>query len=163
MKIASKKVREREPDDSLFGLLAAYKAVNTYLRVMVNEKKKQIIFMMTANPKYFPVIDGNADLEGFRMLKRAELNITKLSVKYLAPQHILEYAGDTIGLKLTTRSGRIVNSLRESGKLFLLETSMSQLSTLAATIKKIVALSPQKKYEIIEKYMVSTTKTEIEE
>ena len=46
MKITAKKIREREPDDSLFGLLAAYKSVNTYLRVMINEKKKQIIFMI---------------------------------------------------------------------------------------------------------------------
>jgi hypothetical protein len=163
MKITAKKTRDREPDDSLFGLLAAYKVINTYLRVFVNEKKKQITFMMTANPKFFPHTEGSADLEGFRVLKRSELNVTKLSVKYLAPEHILEYTGDTIGLKLTTRNGKIHNRLKDSDKLFTLETSLSQLPALALTIKKIVALSPQKKYEIIERYMVSATKTDVEE
>ncbi|HEY1405531.1 MAG TPA: hypothetical protein VF857_02880, partial [Spirochaetota bacterium] len=89
MKITSKKVREREPDDSLFGLLAAYKASNTYFRIMVNEKRKQAIFQMTDNPRYFLTIEGNEKLEGFHALKRSEMSITKLSVKYLSPEHVL--------------------------------------------------------------------------
>ena len=53
MKGAPKKIREREPDDSLFGLLAAYKIYNTYFRILSNEEKKIVILHMTENPEIF--------------------------------------------------------------------------------------------------------------
>jgi hypothetical protein len=162
MKITPKKIRERETDDSLFGLLSAYKPVNTYFRMFLNESKKQILFEMTDNPKYFSLLEDDL-LKGFRMFRRSEMGFNKLSVKYLSPEHILGYFGENLSVKIPRRGGKIVNRLKESERLYLLETSLAQSSSLLAVIKKILLLSPQKKYEIIEKYLSSTMRPDIEE
>jgi hypothetical protein len=162
MKIAPKKIREREADDSLFGLLSAYKPVNTYFRIFVNESKKQILFEMTDNPKYFSALDGD-ELKGFRMFRRSEMGFTKMSVKYMSPEHILGYFGENLGVKVPHRGGKIANGLNDERRLYLLETSLAQSPALLTVIKKILLLSPQKKYEIIEKYLSSTMKPDIEE
>jgi hypothetical protein len=166
MKVATKKIKERETDDSLFGLLAAYKTYNTYFRVFINEEKKQISFQMTDNPKYFvPVVaeDESERDDKFRMLKRSEMNLLKLCVKYLSPNHVLEFSGDSLGVKVTARNVRVANKLDSGARLFRIDAPVSQLAPLVSSLKKIIMLTPQKKYEIIEKYLANATKTEVEE
>jgi hypothetical protein len=163
MKIASKKQREKEPNDSLFGLLAAYKANNTYFRIFINEERKALQFSMTDNPKFFPAISGNDKFEGFRIMKRSEMNLIKLSVKYLSPLHILEFYGDTLGLKIAPRSGKVSNNLDSPERIYHLEARMSQCPIIVQTVRKIIHLTPQKKYEIIEKYLANMMKSEVQE
>jgi hypothetical protein len=163
MKFSSKKPREKNPDDSLFGLLAAYKANNTYFRIIVNEEKKIALFSMTDNPKYFPVLSGNEAFEGYRLMKRSELNLMKHSVKYLSPQHIVRFYGDTLGLKITTRNGKISNNLDNAKRIYSLEVKLSQCQNIVQMVKKIIQLTPQKKYEIIERYLANTMKSEVQE
>ena len=163
MRLSSKKTGEKKPDDSLFGLLAAYKANNTYFRILINEEKKVVLLSITDNPKYFPAISGNETYEGFRLLKRSEMNLIKHSVKYLSPLHIIEFYGDTLGLKITSRTGKIVNNLASDKKIYHLETKLSQCPNIIQTVKKIIHLTPQKKYEIIEKYLANSMKSEVQE
>ena len=159
MKILPKKKREREPDDSLFGLLAAYKVNSTYVRIIVSEEQKKAVFQMTDNPRYFPEIP-----DAYRQLKRSEMNINKLFVKYLLPEHVLEYAGENMGMKLTVRTGKIGNYLADKEKrYFQLEMPLRYLSSIVPAVKKLVTLTPQKKYEIVEKYLANTSKPEMQE
>jgi hypothetical protein len=163
MKIATKKVKERDPDDSLFGLLTAYKANASYVRILVNEKAKKIILYLTDNPKYFPQSDGE-EFGGFRLISRSEMNINRLFIKYLSPEHIIDFSGQHLGLKLTPRTGRIHNFLADKGKrYFQLEMSQRMLPSVVLMLRKLVSLTPQKKYEIIEKYLANTAKPETQE
>ena len=161
MKIITKKVKEREPDDSLFGLLAAYKANSTYIRVLVNEEQKSALFQMTDNPRFFPAL---GQYEGFRQVSRSDMNVTRLFVKYLSPEHILDAMGETMGLKLTPKTGKVMNNLSyDYRRIFQLELPARFLPSLVTVVRKIVAMPPQKKYEIIEKYLANAAKPEMQD
>ena len=163
MKIATKKIKERDPDDSLFGLLTAYKVNSTYVRVLINEETRKIAFQMTSNPRYFPAVSGK-EWEDYRQVKRSEMNINRLFIKYLSPEHIVDFAGPNLGLKLTPRTGKICNLLAEKGsRYFQLEMPQRMLPSLVLSIRKFVSLTPQKKYEIIEKYLANTAKPEAQD
>ena len=163
MKIATKKIKERDPDDSLFGLLTAYKVNATYVRVLINEKTKKIVFQMTANPRFFPAMNGE-EWEDYRQVKRSEMNINRLFIKYLSPEHVVDFAGPNLGLKLTPRTGKIRNLLGEKGsRYFQLEMPQRMLSSLVLAIRRFTSLTPQKKYEIIEKYLANTAKPEAQD
>jgi hypothetical protein len=163
MKIVTKRSKERDPDDSLFGLLTAYKANSSYVRVLLNDKSKKIIFQMTDNPRFFPSLDS-VELEDFRLITRSEMNVNRLFIKYLSPLHIIQFAGENINVKLTPKSVKITNRLLEKeGKYFQIEIPQRYLSSLVLSIRKLVTLTPQKKYEIIEKYLANTTKPEAQE
>lgn len=163
MKIATKKIKERDPDDSLFGLLTAYKANSTYVRVLLNEETKKIVFQMTDNPRFFPSTEGEA-WEDFRQIKRSEMNVNRLFIKYLSPEHVIEFAGPNLGLKLTPRTGRIQNLLSDkSARCFQLEIPQRLLPSLVLSIRRLVSLTPQKKYEIIEKYLANTARPEAQD
>jgi hypothetical protein len=162
MKSSPRKHRDREADDSLFGLLSAYKSVNTYFRVFSNQEKKLILLQMTDNPRHF-LLPSDALLSGFKLLRRSEIGAIKLSAKYLSPLHIIEHFGETLGIKIPQRGGKITNNLKNEKILYQLETSLAQKPALIAIVRKILLLSPQKKYEIIEKFLSSAMKTEIEE
>jgi hypothetical protein len=163
MKIATKKSKERDPDDSLFGLLTAYKANSTYVRVLLNEETKKIVFQMTDNPRFFPAAES-AEWKEYRQVKRSEMNVNRLFIKYLFPEHIIDFAGPNLGLKLTPRTGKILNSLTDkANRYFQLEMPQRMLPTLVLSIRKLVSLTPQKKYEIIEKYLANTAKPEAQD
>lgn len=163
MKIATKKIKERDPDDSLFGLLTAYKTNSTYVRVLLNEETKKIVFQMTDNPRFFPPTEGE-EWEDFRPIKRSEMNVNRLFIKYLSPEHVVDFAGPSLGLKLTPRTGRIQNRLSDkSARCFQLEIPQRFLPALVLSIRRLVSLTPQKKYEIIEKYLANTARPEAQD
>lgn len=131
------------------------------MRILVSEELKKAVFQMTDNPRYFPAIPEEG---GFRQLKRSEMNINKLFIKYLLPEHVLEYAGENMGLKLTMRTGKMENFLADRQKrYFQLELPLRLLSSIVPSVKKLVTLTPQKKYEIVEKYLANTSKPEMQE
>lgn len=163
MKIATKKIKERDPDDSLFGLLTAYKANATYVRILINEKGKRTVLQLTDNPRFFPPLNSD-EWKLFRQIKRSEMNVNRLFIKYLSPEHIVDFAGQNLGLKLTPRTGKILNRLQEKDNhYFQLEMPQRMLSSLVMAIRKLISLTPQKKYEIIEKYLANTTKPEAQD
>lgn len=153
MKIILKKRKEnKDVDDTLFGLLSLYKKYSTYFRILVNEEKKRFVLIVVDNPKKWQKISEEV-YSDFRMLKRVEMNCNTLFVKYLLPEHILANSGHTLGLKLPTRRVVIENKLGKKDEgYFLIEASMRYLANAVYSVKKIITYTPQKKYEIIEKY-----------
>ena len=91
------------------------------------------------------------------------MNVQKLSVKYISPVHIIDYYGSAMGLRVTKRVGKIENHFQDEKKYYHIETSISQCSALVQTVKKIITLAPQKKYEIIEKYLSEMSKNDVQE
>lgn len=151
MRLPVKKARDsiQGEDDSLFGLLSSYKVFNTYFRIMESQKDGKIAVVLTNNPKKWEMIPKER-FSGYRQLRRLEIGVLKLSVKYLSPDHIVKHMGSLLGTKLPSKKVVVTNSIGEEG-YFIIETSVKFKPAMLQSIRKIINLSPQKKYEILEK------------
>ncbi len=150
MKVSKKKHREdrREEDDSLFGLLSSYKTLVTYIRVLISDEDNKVVVQITDNPKTFSYISER--YENFREMRRLEIGTNKLSIKYLSPEYLIKYMGPMLGMKLDSKKVTVINNLDKDG-YFVLEISLKFLPVVLQNIKRIINLTPQKKYEILEK------------
>jgi len=135
-------------DDSLFGLLLSYKSYNTYLRLMVNEATSELSIVITGNPANWKNIPADR-FAGFRQLKRLEIGTDRLFTKYILPGHLIKVYGPGAGIKIAADKMRIDNML-EDGGYYIISTSYRYCSKVFSWVKKIVGLSPQRKYEIHE-------------
>jgi len=145
----------KEEDDSLFGLLSSYKVFNTYFRVLESETDQKVVLQISDNPKKWSLIPEEK-YENYRFLKRLEIGTQKSSIKYISPEHLIKYMGSLLGTKLPVKKVSITNNIDNEG-YFILETSLKYKPLLLQSIKRISNLSPQKKYEILEKCLTDTT------
>lgn len=146
-------VRKTE-DDSLFGLLSSYKTFNTYFRILTSEEEDRVVIQVSDNPGKWALIPADKYIK-YRQLKRLDLGTTKLSVKYLSPEHLIKNMGPLMGMKVPTNRVTVVNNLDKDG-YFILEVSLKFLPFVIQHIRKIITMSPQKKYEILEKCLAET-------
>jgi hypothetical protein len=143
-------------DDSLFGLLSSYKIFNTYFRVLASDEDDRIAIQITDNPKNWENIP--ADKYGsYRQLSRLDLGIARLSVKYVSPQHLVVYFGSILGSRIPSNKVTIINNLDNDG-YFILETSLKYSQSAIGGLRKLINLPPQKKYEILEKFIADASK-----
>lgn len=138
-------------DDSLFGLLSSYKQFNTYIRVMTDDESGNIAVVLTANPKFWQNLPAE-EYSAYRNMKRLEIGVEKLSVKYLLPQHLVKTLGPAAGISLSSDKYILENSLAEKG-YYVIKIHQKYMVKILSGVKKMVNLSPQKKYEILEKSM----------
>lgn len=148
MRSAKNKKETAFRDDSLFGLLLSYKSYNTYLRLLMNDEKSEMAVIITGNPASWKNIPADK-LEGFRPLKRLEIGTHKLFTKYILPEHLIRVYGPCAGINITSDKMQIENKLKEGG-YYMIITSAKQGPKIYSWVKKIVNLSPQRKYEIHE-------------
>jgi len=140
---------KRADDDSLFGLLSSYKSHNTYVNLYASEKNDSLLLFITDNPKKWSVLSDER-YKDYRPLKRLEMGITKLSIKYLLPEHLIKSIGPVLGMKLPSNRVKVVNNIDRDG-YFILECPLKYMQEVIHGIKRIINMSPQKKYEILEK------------
>lgn len=145
----SKKRRTEQKDDSLFGLLSMYKAYNTYIRVLVSEDDNLISVQLTDNPSNWHKIPDER-YENYRPLSRLELGSDKLSIKYITPEYIVDNLGIYLNMKIPPEDALVSDWLDPDG-LFLIDISLRHRKKVITSINKILSMSPQKKYEMIEK------------
>ncbi len=157
MRMTMRKGKEarRPEDDSLFGLLSSYKVFNTYFRVLESPSEDKIVLQITDNPANWLKIPKE-NYPGFKVLRRLEIGVQKLSVKYLAPDHLIKALGLMLGINLPFKKATVTNNIDRDG-YYILETSLKFKHELLYTLKKIITLSPQKKYEILEKCLSDTS------
>ncbi len=148
MKALEKNVRKTH-DDSLFGLLLSYKSNNTYIKVMVSEKNKSVAVLFTDNPRNWQRVISD-QLKEYTDLRRLEIKADKLSLKYLNPRHLVTILGPAVGIKVPLDKIIVTDRLEEEC-FYLLETSLRYKHKVLMGVRKIITLSPQKKYEILEK------------
>lgn len=150
MKPSAKKIA-RVKDDSLYGLLSSYKSSYTYVRVLVSEAENAIAVQITDNPKYFnsPVRER---YKNYRILRRLEIGISKMSLKYLVPENMIAVMGPLIEINIPPDKVVIVDSIKKDG-LYTIETSGKYRTKIIQGVRKIINMSPQKRYEILEKYL----------
>lgn len=147
MKIAKK--YKTHKDDSLFGLLSSCKPNNTYFKVLVSEKENFISVILTDNPGKWPGI-SISKYSNCNELKRLEIGNPKLSLKYLCPEHLVRSLGPLLGIKIPISKAMIIDKIANEG-YFILEMPIRYKEKLLYGVNKILNLSPEKKYEIMEK------------
>ncbi len=135
-------------DDSLFGLLLSYKSFNTYIRVMESREKSEMAVIITGNPASWKHIPPG-ELADFRQVKRLEIGTDRLFIKYILPEQILKVYGPFAGIKIAADKMQIDNMLHDRG-YYIIKTSSRQSAKVFSWVKKMVGLSPQRKYEIHE-------------
>jgi len=150
-RILGKKDRQKK-DDTLFGLLSIYKSFGTYFRLLISEEDKFISVQMTDNPKNWPDLSDERYINA-RVLRRLEIGCSKLVIKYIKPVHIIKVKGTFLGIKLSAKTTKIIDHLEDKG-YFILETSIKQQKKIIEGVNKILNLSSQKKYEILEKCLL---------
>jgi hypothetical protein len=136
-------------DDSLFGLLLSYKHCNTYVRVFLNEADASVAVILTGNPKFWVNLPPEITT-AYRSMKRLEINTEKMFIKYILPENLIKTAGVSAGINLSADKLEVENRLEEKG-YYLIKTSTRYLNRVLSGVKKLLNLSPQKKYEILEK------------
>jgi len=122
---------------------------HSYIRVFINEEEGDVILSLTKNPKFW----GNLPTEitsSFRNMKRLELNAEKMFIKYILPEQLIKSAGVAAGINLSMNKMTTENLLNEKG-YYLIKTSTRYLNKVLISVKKLLNLSPSKKFEIIEK------------
>lgn len=148
--------QSKTEDDSLFGLLSSYKIFNTYFKLLTSPENDRIVLIAAENPKNWSEISKER-YKDYVPVRRLEIGINRLFIKYLTPQHLILYFGSILGSKLPTNKVIIINNLDNDG-YFILETSAKYKQLIYQSIKKLINLSPQKKYEILEKYIAEAAK-----
>jgi len=148
-KISKEKLRR---DDSLYGLLSLYKSYCTYFRILENPEEDEVAMMIVSNPRSWQnIVEG--DLENFTDIRRLKLGVTKMTLKYLLPEHLINVMGPLIGIKIPANKADVINSLENRG-YYIVRTSTRFMPRVVAGLKKLINLTPQKKYEILEKSFV---------
>ena len=155
MALPKKEKGKKIEDDSLWGLLSPYKSNCSYLRILICEEKDSIVIQITDNPKNWlqPQDENYID---YRQLKRSEIGALKFSIKYLSPEHLVSQLGPVLGIKLPPDKYSIINGIDKNG-CYTIETESKYIPEVIQNIKKIINLSPQRKYEILEKYFADNS------
>ena len=146
----SKKKKEYvRKDDSLFGLLASYKASNSYLRIMTDRDSQTVAVVLSKSPINWSNIE-DAEYSSYYSLRRLEIGVERLFVKYLDPEQIIKIMGQSIGLSVPANRIEIDDRLQDRG-YYVVKTGIRYLPRVLSGVKKIINMAPQKKYEILEK------------
>jgi hypothetical protein len=150
MKRSSKHVA-RVKDDSLFGLLSTHKATHTYLRVLESGEDDSIVVQLTDNPRNFtPALQDK--YRDYRLLRRLEIDVPKISLKYLSPENLVSVLGPLVEFNIPIEKAVIMDRLNKDG-IYSIETSLKYKARVLQGVKKLLGMSPQKRYELLEKYL----------
>jgi hypothetical protein len=144
-----KKKEYVKKDDSLFGLLVSYKANNTYVNVISDEESQTVAVVISKSPVNWSRID-DTEYGTYRPMRRLDLGVERLFVKYLHPEQIIKILGPAIGIALPVNRIEIDDRLGDRG-YYVIKTGSRYLVRVISGVKKIINLTPQKKYEILEK------------
>lgn len=147
----SEKNISRTKDDSLYGLLSPYKSNYTYFRILVSDADDSILVQLTDNPKNFEPVPGDRFVN-YRVLRRLEIGVPKISLKYLVPENLIAVLGPLLEFNIPPDKVVITDSIKKSGT-YCIETTVKHKLKIIQGVRKILNMGPQKKYEIVEKYL----------
>lgn len=150
MRRAVKKLN-RIKDDSLYGLLSSFKSNCTYVQILVSEADDSVVAQITDNPKNFQAITREK-FRNYLILRRLEIGAPKIFLKYLVPENLVAVMGPMLELKIPADKAVITDSFKKDG-IYSIETTLKYKLKIIQGIRKILNMSPQKKYEILEKFV----------
>lgn len=146
-------------DDSLFGLLSNYKIYNTYIRVLVSEEDKRIVIQLTDNPGNWIEDEVRERYRNYHPMRRLELGIYRLFIKYVLPSHLVNVMGPELGIRLSRNRFRVYDELDEKG-IYTIEVPLRYRKRAVEGVVHLVRLTARKKYEILEKSLSRTNDQE---
>ncbi len=146
---SARKIKKSRKDEYLFGLLSSFKMNNTYLRLLVSEDEKRVSLLITGNPKNWENIPDER-YNNYRAVRRLEIGFPKLSVKFISPEQLIRTMGPMLNIKIPVEKVVVTNMLKSGGYLSI-DFPGKYKKKIITGVNKILSLSPQKKYEIIEK------------
>jgi hypothetical protein len=149
MRLSSKKLNGNR-DDSLYGLLSSYKSNTTYIRVLVSDEKNSIAVLLADNPKKFFTLPDDT-FKNYRPLRRLEMGVAKVSLKYVTPENLTVVLGPLLGMNIPQERVDVTSMLKRDG-YHIIETSLKFKLKVLQGVKKMINMSPQKKYELLEKF-----------
>lgn len=148
--MASRKKKEYvKKDDSLFGLLASYKANNTYVSVLSDEESQTVAVVISRSPVIWSKVE-DSEYRGYRQMRRLELGVDRLFVKYVLPEQLIRIWGVSAGINIPVNRIEIDDRIEDMG-YYVIKTGIRYLPRVVSGVKKIINMTPQKKYEILEK------------
>lgn len=150
MKAVSKKNIKKERDDSLYGLLSSYKSSTTYLRILESEEDDSVVVQLTDNPGNFQSIPQE-QFRGYRALRRLEMGVQRMSLKYVLPEYLIDVLGPMLEFNIPFDKAVIIDGIQKDG-IYSIMTKLKYRMKVIQGARKILNLSPQKRYEILEKY-----------
>lgn len=136
-------------DDSLFGLLASYKANNTYVSVLSDDESQTLAVVLSGSPVNWSKIE-DSEYRGYRQMRRLELGVDRLFVKYLLPEQLIKISGPSVGISIPASRIEVEDQLLDRG-YYVIKTGSRYIARVISGVKKIINMTPQKKYEILEK------------
>lgn len=148
-----KKKELQHKDDTLFGLLSAYKQFITYVRVLLDYKNQMISVQLCDNPKNWSIPELEK-YSTYEQLRRLDIGCSKLSIKYLSPELLVKIVGPLLGIKIPPDKAEVINLIQERG-IFIFETSSKFSEAVIEGLVRLIGMSPQKKYELLEKSIVN--------
>ena len=86
------KKKESAEDDSLFGLLASYKNLYSYITVIESPEQDIIAIIIAKNPSTFDEL-VKSKYQQFKPMRKIKIGVTKLFIKYITPEFIIKYFG----------------------------------------------------------------------
>ncbi len=150
---SARKIKSRK-DEYLFGLLASHKMNSTYFRILISEDEKTVSLLVTDNPKNWKNI-SEKKYGNYRAIRRLEIGYPKLSVKFISPEQLVRTMGPLLNIKVPVEKV-VVSQMLESGGYLSIDFPGRYKKKVIAGVTKILGLSPQKKYEIIEKSLAES-------
>jgi hypothetical protein len=141
--------RAKIEDDTLFGLLSVYKFNITYIRVLESVENDRISVQMTDNPRRWSHFQEEK-YKDYSILRRLEIGVPKLSIKFLNPTQVLLVKGPLLGLRIPHTRCDILQR-ENSGGIHVVETSLTYRDNVLRGVRSLLTMTPHKKFEIIEK------------
>lgn len=140
----------KQRDDSLYGLLSAYKANSCYVRVLESKDGEELVVQIADNPKRF--FEASAErYREYRVLSRLDLGVEKMSLKYLNVENIVAVMGPLLDLSIPPESATIIDSMYSDG-IYSIVTTRRYRNKVIHGVRKLLNMSSQKRYELLEKY-----------
>ena len=139
---------KKTSNETFFGLLQAYKSNTTYIRILESSENDCISVQISDNPGKWKNITEEK-YKSFRALSRMEMGVAKLLIKFLTPAQLIEIRGPLFGIRVPIKECNIFANVNDED-IYIIETTLYHKERILNGIKNLLALSPQKKLEIIE-------------
>jgi hypothetical protein len=92
-------------------------------------------------------------------MRRLELGIYRLFIKYVLPRHLVNVMGPELGIRLSRNKFRVYDELDEKG-IYTIEVPLRYRKRAVEGVVHLVRLTARKKYEILEKNLSRTNDQE---
>ena len=116
---------------------------------MSDDESQTLAIVLSRSPVNWSMIE-DSEYSGYRQMRRLELGVDRLFVKYLLPEHLIKISGPSAGIAIPASRIEVEDRLEDRG-YYVIKTGTRYIARVITRVKRIINMKPQKKYEILEK------------